>query len=136
MAKNFNLLEDFTGGSAMDFKEMIYNRLSDLVEDALNERKKHVAAIYFSEEEEELDESETIHPKYTPKLKSGQSVKVKETGKSGTVGSMVHPHYYSVTVNGKTQTYHHDELQEKIDDQEEDLQILKQGDDADKKKSK
>jgi hypothetical protein len=56
MAKNFNLLEDFTGGSAMDFKEMIYNRLSDLVEEALNERKKHVAAIYFSEKIDDQEE--------------------------------------------------------------------------------
>lgn len=126
------ILEQLFEGTTIDFKESIQARLYELADEALTERKKHIAAIYFSEEE--IDESETIHPKYTPKLRPGQSVKVKESGKSGKVGSMVHPHYYSVTVDGKTQTYHHDELQEKIDDQEEDLQVLKQGDE-DKKKS-
>lgn len=127
------ILEQLFEGTTIDFKESIQARLYELADEALTERKKHIAAIYFSEEE--IDESETIHPKYTPKLRPGQSVKVKESGKSGKVGSMVHPHYYSVTVDGKTQTYHHDELQEKIDDQEEDLQVLKQGDEDKKKRN-
>jgi len=113
----------------------VKTRLYEIMEEKLLEFKKLISARYFSEEEEDnIEESETIHPKYTPKLKTGQSVKVKETGKSGKVGSMVHPHYYSVTVDGKTQTYHHDELQEKIDDQEEQLEVLKQGDTDEPKK--
>ena len=56
--------------NSIQFREQVYARLYELAEEALAERKKHVAAIYFSE---------------------------------------------------------------KIDDQEEDLQILKQGDDCDAK---
>jgi hypothetical protein len=40
----------------VSFKEMIYNRLGDLAEEALNERKKHVAAIYFSEKIDDQEE--------------------------------------------------------------------------------
>lgn len=57
MTKGFNLFESNpTGEFGVDFKEAVYNRLSDLVEDALDERKKHVAAIYFSEKIDDQEE--------------------------------------------------------------------------------
>lgn len=55
--RSYNIFENNeTGDFGVDFKTMIYNRLSEIVEDALNERKKHIAAIYFSEKIDDQEE--------------------------------------------------------------------------------
>ena len=42
--------------TGIQFKEQIYARLAELVEEALAERKKHIAAIYFSEKIDDQEE--------------------------------------------------------------------------------
>lgn len=50
------ILEQLFEGSKIDFKESIHARLYELADEALSERKKHIAAIYFSEKIDDQEE--------------------------------------------------------------------------------